>query len=81
MKRDVRLPFVAVGSGGGEGGTRPDVSKGDPVKRVAGGPDGGKAVDEDRPEGGDVDVLRLRRTSSLALSIEEIYRRGGGHDE
>ena len=56
MERDVRLPFGAIGLGDGERGAGPDVPEGDTVERVSGGPDGGEAVDEDSPEGGDVEV-------------------------
>lgn len=56
MKGDVRCPFGSVGVGKGEGGAGPDVPEGDPVEGVSRGPDGGEAVDQDAPEGGDGDV-------------------------
>ena len=81
VERDQGLGFgfgFRVGLGRGlarcmlaEGSTGPDVPEGDTVQREPGRPDGGEALDEERPEGGDGHLAG--RPVRGGLRLEDIW--------
>lgn len=87
MERDQGIG-IGFGCVWEEGWTGPDVSEGDAVQGVSRWPDGGEAIDEERPEGGDVDVSCRTVVVRGRLCLEEIcvssmgvHSKGGGVEQ